>query len=189
MKKTVKGLIVAASVAAVVGVAGVSYAAWQGSTDTNVTINNGVTGQIATVGAITVTPDGDSGSVAVSEGTTTYTMNPLCPVDQGTAPTGCVKYWKFTLSTAATGGQTVKYQIKGGLTKGEDADNGTALGSAELRYLTGATAPSAATDGTALDATAACTAFADTTVYIFLKADNTEAMNAKISVTFEAVEG
>lgn len=188
MKKAIKGLIVASAVAAVVGVGAVSYAAWSGSTDTSVTINNGLTGQIATVGAITVTADG--ASCTDSENPSLTTLKKLCPVDQtNSVPTDCVKYWKFTLSTAATGGQSVKYQIKGGLTKGADADNGTALGSAALKFLTGTTAPTAATEGTALDATTACTAFSDTTVYIFLKADNTEAMNAKITVTFEAVEG
>ena len=179
MKKAVKGLIVAATVAAVVGVGAVSFAYWQGSSDTSVTINTGATGQIATVGAITVTPSAASGSV--SEGV--YTMNKLCPVDQTTAPSDCVKYWEFTLSTAATGGQSVKYTILGTLTEGT-GENATALGNAALKWST--SAPTAAADGTELTGTAAD--ITGTTVYVFLTADDTEAMNATISLTFAAVE-
>ena len=184
MKKAVKGLIVAATVAAVVGVGAVSFAYWQGSSDTSVTINTGATGQIATVGAITVTPSAASGSVTTGEGgVKTYTMNKLCPVDQPTAPADCVKYWEFTLSSAATGGQSVKYTILGTLTEGTGT-NATDLGDATLRWST--TAPTAAADGEELTGTAAD--ITGTTVYVFLAADDTEAMNATISLTFAAVE-
>lgn len=50
MKKTVKGLIIAASVAAVVGVGAVSFAAWEGSGKTTVSTATNTTGYVSVIG-------------------------------------------------------------------------------------------------------------------------------------------
>lgn len=63
MKKTVKSLIIAASVAAIAGIGAVSFAAWNVNTDSNVDTNAGGLGNVtATVGFVltgsdTATPD------------------------------------------------------------------------------------------------------------------------------------
>ncbi len=57
MKKTVKSLIIAASVAAIAGIGAVSFAAWE-STVTDQTVN-GTLGNITTTGSITLTQTGD----------------------------------------------------------------------------------------------------------------------------------
>lgn len=176
-KKLVKPIVIATSVAAVVGIGAVSFAAWSGSDHTSETIT-GNTDQIATIGDITVTPSAASGSALTS-------LNKLAPVDQSddTMPSGAVKYWEFDLSCATTGDQNVKYTISGSLTAGS-GDDATAIGGATLRWSE--TTPSALTDGTAISSTAAN--ITGTKVYVFLAAEDTDAMNAAISITFSVAE-
>ena len=175
MKKKVKALVVAASVAAIAGIGAVSFAAWSGSTDTNKTIT-GATGEIDTIGAITVTPSTTSGSVDASGA---ITMNALVPYDQGSG----VTYWEFDLSSDTTGEQTVKYTILGSIAKGSGT-GAQDIGDAELRWST--TAPTTDTDGAEVSSTAAD--ITGTTVYVFLVASGTDAMNANISLTFAVAD-
>lgn len=56
MKKAVKSLIVAASVAAIAGIGAVSFAAWQQGSTSDQTVEGNV-GSIVTMGAITVNTD------------------------------------------------------------------------------------------------------------------------------------
>ncbi|MDE5562823.1 MAG: hypothetical protein K2J01_04680 [Clostridiales bacterium] len=188
MKKAIKGLIVASAVAAVVGVGAVSYAAWSGGENTtkNVTGNTAV---INTIGDIVVTPDSASGSVNAE--TKAITMNNLCPVDQteATKPSGSVNYWKFTLSSATTGTQTVKYTILGSISAGSDG-GATPLGTTAKLYWSESeptSATTAAPGGTQIDASAAD--ITGSTVYVYIVADNTDGMNATISVTFGVAAG
>lgn len=179
MKKFVKPAVIAASVAAIAGLGAVSFAAWSGA-DTDPVNKNGATGEISTLGALTVTADAASLNGDA--------LKNLVPADQGTVA-NCVNYWKFTLSLPdATGGATPEYKIKGSLTAGE-GDDATAIGGAKLYWL--ATAPNAATPETTNEITATDTEItpaADGTVYVYLVATGTDAMNATISLTFSASE-
>ncbi len=180
MKKFVKPAVIAASVAAIAGLGAVSFAAWSGA-NTDPVEKNGATGEISTLGALTVTAD------AASLNDSNALKN-LVPADQGTVA-DCVNYWKFTVSLPdATGGAKAEYKIKGSLTPGE-GDNATEIGGAKLYWL--ATAPNAATPETTNEITATDTTItpaADGTVYVYLVATGTDAMNATISLTFSASE-
>ena len=179
MKKTVKGLIVAASVAAVVGVGAVSFAQWAVTSDNDVEIT-GSTGVINTLGDLTVTPSTASGTVA--EGGA-ITMNALFPVDQdkdGTAGTH-LTYWEFKLESAVTGTQTVSYTLAGTLA---DATKGAA----ELYWTTDTpTSSTGAVEANKLSGTATPLTGVENgdTVYVYMVATGTDAMNTAISLTFE----
>ena len=183
MKKATKILITAAAVAAVAGVSAVSFAAWAGGSNTTQVVG-GTTGQIKTIGDIVVTPTAASGSVSTTDGVKTYTMKNLCPVDQSdaTKPADCVTYWEFALSSATTGeGTTVKYTILGSIGAGS-SDSATA-NTAKLKWST--TTPSK-DGGTVVSSEAAD--ISGTKVYVYLVADNTDGMNATVSVTFGVVD-
>ena len=127
MKKTVKGLIIAASVAAVVGVGAVSFAQWQaGSTEPKEV--TGTTGSIVTMGAITATDD-LNGKV-------------LVPYDQTVAnqydATTMAKEMTITLSYDGAEGATLKMQASGTV-------------GAKLEYQTDADADTWATFTTAVE--------------------------------------
>lgn len=168
MKKVVKGLVIAASVAAVAGLGAVSFAKWEGSSNTSKTAT-GATGIVNTIGDIVVTPTENTGSIT--------SLNALVPWDQGDG----VTYWEFDLSCSTTGEQSVTYTILGSIAKGTD---GTELGDAELRWHT--SAPSAGTDGSEISGTAAD--ITGSKVFVFLVAGNTDAMKADISLTFAIKE-
>ncbi|MDE7164379.1 MAG: hypothetical protein K2O04_03045 [Clostridiales bacterium] len=182
MKKRTKILITAAAVAAVVGVSAVSFAYWSGSTKTSVTVT-GTTGVINTLGDLTVTPK--EGTYNTEDNA--IVMNALYPVDQTTGnglPTGGLTYWEFTLSTAqGTGDQTVSYKLAGSLTK----DGG--IGSAKLYWTTSdptAEDFDAENDGTLVSADADDLTNVENggTVYVYMTANATDAMEASISLTF-----
>lgn len=184
MKKTVKGLIIAASVAAVVGVGAVSFAKWEVTSDNDVALT-GSTGVINTLGDLTVTPADDT--YTTGDGNA-IVMNALYPVDQGGT---YLTYWTFTLTSEVTGTQTVSYKLAGSLGKGSD-DQSTEVAAAALYWTT--TAPTEST--TAGDGTAVAAALTDTgaaltgvsngdTVYVYMIASGTDAMKADISLTFE----
>lgn len=189
MKKTVKGLIIAASVAAVVGVGAVSFAKWEVTSDNDVDIT-GTTGVINTLGDLSVTPA--TGTFTTSESGATV-MNALYPVDQGGS---YLTYWTFTLSSDVTGTQSVSYKLSGTLSAGSEAGS-KPKGSAALYWTT--TAPTLTgeegedfdlvTDlgGTAVATSAA--ALTDVangdTVYVYMIASGTDAMLASIGLTFE----
>lgn len=88
MKKTVKGLIVASAVAAVVGVGAVSFAAWSGG-DTTKTVTDNTTGTVSVIGFGTET--------------TLAKQEKLMPWDQPDAKlNGGIKIAKYTLPTVKT---------------------------------------------------------------------------------------
>lgn len=178
MKKFVKPLVIASSVAAVVGIGAVSFAAWAGATTEDVE-KTGTTGVIDTIGELTVT------SADVTKA--------LYPVDQGTNSTAAVPadgviYWTFTLSVPdATGSVTPVYSLKAELTKGD-----TDLGDAALYYskdaptsATGAVAANLLDKDTAKELTLnAANEDGESTVYVYLVAEDTDAMNASVKLTF-----
>ncbi|MDE6401400.1 MAG: hypothetical protein K2L54_02180, partial [Clostridiales bacterium] len=172
MKKKVKSLIIAASVAAIAGIGAVSFAAWQG-TGSQTATGTGATGEINTIGAITVTPSSASGTLT--------SLNALYPVDQ----TGeYLKYWEFEVTCDTTGTQAVTFKLAGTLTEGT-AEGKTAIGSAALYWSNTTPAAAPADETNKLTGTAQeITLDANNKVYVYLVADNTDAMNAAVSLTF-----
>ncbi len=170
MNKTVKGLIIAASVAAVVGIGAVSFAYWQGTAEP--VIINGSTGVIRTIGNLTVTPSTASG--------TAEAMNALFPVDQNQKEgDSYLTYWEFTLSSDVTGDDPAVYKLAGVL----DTKTSAALyWSASLP-----TKSTGAVEGNKLSATAVTlSGLTDDTVYVYMVATGTDAMKASITLTFSA---
>ena len=177
MKKFVKPLVIAASVAAIAGIGAVSFAAWQGATTADVN-KTGATGEIATLGALSV--------VADSASLDGDNLKPLVPADQGTV-TGAVNYWKFTVTLPdATGDANPTFKLAGTLSDGSD-DGATEVGGAKLYWL--ATAPNATTPETTNEVKSSAdeiTLGSDGEIYIYLVATGTDAMLADISLTFSA---
>lgn len=171
MKKKVKSLIIAASVAAIAGIGAVSFAAWQNNGSQTAT-GSGTTGEIETIGAITVTPSTESGTLT--------SLEALYPVDQGT---GYLTYWEFTVTAATTGDQNVTFKLKGALT--EDTTNGTKLGNAKLYWSDSEPTANPTDETNKLSNTPTeITLGTDNKVYVYLVATNSEAMNATVSLTF-----
>lgn len=96
MKKAIKGLIVAASVAAVVGVGAVSFAAWTGGANSEAT----ATGTTATISLYGF----DSNAI------TGPTAN-LLPYNQGSDVEDNVRIWSLQLPTI-TAAEATKLQVK-----------------------------------------------------------------------------
>lgn len=171
MKKTVKGLIIAASVAAVVGVGAVSYAAWSGGTAQSKEIG-GTTGSINTIGTLTVTPKADTFTTEDSA----VKMKALYPVNQGAS---YLTYWEFDVEVTGEGDQTVT--VKGDITQATGGD-------AVLYYSTLAPSGAAVADAKNISTAQEITMAASgaTKVYVYMTSDKTEAMKATIKLTFEA---
>lgn len=175
MKKSMKIIIAAATVVSLACIGTVSYAAW--STDNNIESVSvtGSTGIISSIEGVTVTPDAASGTIS--------NMKKLLPVDHIGTVKGAVKYWKLTLSVE--GNQpSVTYNVSG--TLGSSTDN---WGDVTGLYWS-ATTPTA-DSGTKIGGTASMNltesnADGGKIVYIFLKADTVEAMNAQITLEFGA---
>lgn len=178
MKRSTKLLITATVVASVISVGAVSYAAWLAG-DAKTAEVEGTTGSINTVGELTVTiADGSKDSNGK--------LKPLYPVDQGTG----TRYWEFNVTVSGEGKQVVT--VIGTLTK-----TVAETGSAALYYST--TAPNGAAvsgakqisgkDAEGNDVTAQEITLAEsgaTKVYIYMTANNTDAMKASVKLTFEA---
>ncbi len=184
MKKTVKGLIIAASVAAVVGVGAVSFAKWEVTSDNDVNLT-GTTGVINTLGDLTVTPADDT--YTTSDGA--IVMNALYPVDQGGS---YLTYWTFTLSSETTGTQSVSYKLAGTIAEGSDTQSTEVTAAALYWTKTTPTAATKAEDGTAVAAalTDSGAALGSTvgngdTIYVYMIASGTDAMKANITLNFE----
>lgn len=175
MKKVTKGLIIAASVAAVVGVGAVSFAKWEVTADNDVEIT-GKTGVINTLGDITVTPAADTFTTG-EDGA--ITMNALYPVDQGGS---YLTYWTFTISSAVTGTQSVSYTLQGTLDK--DDDETAALYWTKTKPTTSTTAANGTPVSSATGGAALTGVNNGDTIYVYLVASDTDAMNATISLTF-----
>lgn len=179
MKKKVKALIVAASVAAVAGIGAVSFAAWSGSGATPVD-KTGATGEVDTLGAITVTSNLDGKT--------------LLPYDQaGTLTATQIKVWQLDLEVVSTGA-VATFEVKLGTADAND------LGSGKLYIFTGETYADPSTGTAATGAPADWTALTTTateieadengeaTAYIILVSNSTDDMNKNFKVTVSATQ-
>ncbi|MCH5156078.1 MAG: hypothetical protein J1F69_05665 [Clostridiales bacterium] len=98
MKKTVKSLIVAASVAAVAGIGAVSFAAWSGASNKTHTIESANTGTVVAVG--------------FADGTTsTGTDKALMPIDQPSITSESQTYY-YVVTLKTSGTDFTGYKIK-----------------------------------------------------------------------------
>lgn len=178
MKKRTKILITAAAVAAVVGVSAVSFAAWNAGSKQSQEVS-GSTGSINTIGTLTVTPKENT----FTKEDDVVKMNALFPVDQTTEnglPTGGLTYWEFEVAVTGDGAQTVT--VKADVTQTEGGD-------AALFYSTDAPSGAAVTGAKPLTSAQEITGFSEdkkATVYVYMTSGNTKAMNATITLTFEA---
>ncbi|MDE6618699.1 MAG: hypothetical protein K2K13_06715 [Clostridiales bacterium] len=171
MKKTVKALIVAASVAAVVGVGAVSFAAWQGSGTTTASQAANTTGSVSVVGF-----DADA--------TLTKVEN-LMPWDQTSGTTVA----HYTLPEVTSGNEG--YKITASVTKesGWDGDLYIIINDSAT---TAASDPATAANGwKTLDGTASVftfTATGDTPkqlyAHVILDSDKSADMNKSYDLTF-----
>ena len=174
MKKKVKSLIIAASVAAIAGIGAVSFAAWSGSGATPVD----KTGD--TLGAITVTSNLDGKT--------------LLPYDQaGTLTATQIKVWQLDLEVVSTGAAAT-FEVKLGTADTND------LGSGKLYIFTGETYADPSTNTAATGAPADWTALTTTateieadengeaTAYIILVSNSTDDMNKNFKVTVSATQ-
>ncbi|MDE6618698.1 MAG: hypothetical protein K2K13_06710 [Clostridiales bacterium] len=178
MKRSTKLLITATVVASLVGVGSVSYAIWSAG-ETKEQEVSGTTGSIRTIGNMTVTPSDASGSVSEAGA---ITMNALYPVDQGGS---YLNYWEFTLSADVTDGTPV-FKLAGELSAGS---SGTPVTNAKLYWA--ATTPSSTTGAVPTnelkkDTAAELKNLTDNKVYVYMIATGTDAMKAKITLTFSA---
>ncbi|MCH5165522.1 MAG: hypothetical protein J1G01_03880 [Clostridiales bacterium] len=179
MKKSIKALIVAASVAAVAGIGAVSFAKWEaGNAATKTATGN--TGSINTIGTLTVTPTSASGSVA-----DTITMNALYPVDQGGT---YLTYWEFDIEVTGEGEQTLTVQATYSA-----GTSGKAQGTGVIYYAK--SAPQGATVAGAQDISSAQTVdlqkgdnkyTAKVYIYFTNTAETLDMMGGSITVTFTA---
>lgn len=139
MKKTVKSLIIAASVAAVAGIGAVSFAAWSGGGSEN------VSGSVHS-GTITVANFATGSEIVASNADITLANAKLMPIDQtsGELGTNGVYYYKATLIVGAgNGGKTIKLAASDnaptGLcyhVKGADESSNPTTGSVASDYWT-----------------------------------------------------
>lgn len=93
MKKTVKSLIIAASVAAIAGIGAISFAKWEGGTSIDTTSGANTTGSISSI-------------AWQSDNTLTFTGN-LMPVDQGEAGSGTLILAAQIPTFVVTGNYTI----------------------------------------------------------------------------------
>ncbi len=172
MKKTVKSLIIASSVAAIAGIGAVSFAAWQsGTTSVDKT---GSTGNIDTIGSIAVTDD--------------LSGKTLIPFDQTTAEADQLKMWTLNITVTSTGATPT---LKVALGTADTND----IGAGKLYIYTGTEAltdaPAAnggaapAADWAALTATAT-EIKSGTKAYIILVSSDSTDMDKNFKVTVSA---
>ena len=174
MKRSVKILIIVLAIALVLGVGAISFAKWSGGGSSTATAD-GKAGTINTVGDITVKAT-YGGEYDEKDGNT---MEKLLPIDNGNVDG--TKYWGFEVALdGSIGDVTVK--LTGEITsEAGDVD-------AELYYSL--TVPSAAAPGDLLTADGTTITLDEdsktATVYVCMIAYSANAMNATITLTFEA---
>lgn len=161
MKKTVKSLIIAASVAAIAGIGAVSFAAWNTNVDSDVDITSGATGNVASSVGFVVASAGDDAADITLTGA-------IVPYDQ---PTGFkvgeeneVQYWSVALGDYNVQAAAYKFTLtyKTGYTNPLFTDSETPANSSSFYYsITDAAitaAPSDLTGWTALGSDVSMTA-------------------------------
>lgn len=185
MKKSIKVLIISSAIVIPIGIGAGSYAAWSGNNVSSSATAEGSTGLINTVGDLHVTPR--DGTYTLDENSN-IRMNKLYPVDHSGDG---LKYWTFELESDTTGDPYILYSIDGSIKDG----NGNELSSESARLFW--------TDSPIDDASGAIsgTAFGNSdkksnivisdrsqtnTVYVYMQAYSVAAMNADVSLTFQA---
>lgn len=169
MKKFLKPLVIATSVAAVAGIGAVSFAAWQSGTKTN-PVSGATTGHVDTTGFAT--------------GSTTSLSKTLLPYNQGSATGNDTLYYDIKL--IVEGNDVANYEIKGNFT-------GTLLGKLYYKLDTSETATYEGSDWTELTTTStALTGVATlsaTTYYVHIALDSNQTqtadMDQSLSFSFE----
>lgn len=177
MKKTVKSLIIAASVAAVAGIGAVSFAAWQGGNTTNAT-QTGTTGNVAVIGTLAV-----SGATGFDN---------LVPYDQQTQNTADSDTYQYDASTMSLMASVIVTYTADTNANGDDVltysiDKGDST--LTLKYTVTAaaeTAPANDATWTAIGATATEMANFESgqKVFIRLESTTTADMNERFTITF-----
>lgn len=185
MKKTVKSLIIAASVAAVAGIGAVSFAAWSGSTKQDLVGDNLATGTVVAVGF-------DETATAFEN-----TTKALMPIDQASITEASqTYYYKATLKTVGTDFTGYKITMK------TEALSGSAVPTGLKYALDPAAAPTGGSTGTTdISSWSAASGTIDLvttgianestyTVYIALSSDNddyNDNAGKQFKITFELV--
>ena len=193
MKKFVKPLVIAASVAAIAGVGAVSFAAWtSGNTDSDATVTANMGSTSVTAGFV-VTNAGDQKTLSFS-GT-----DKLVPVDQATPGTGNTTMltaalgdiqvpkgsYKFTLS--ATTDLKLYYQVATSASAPTvTAETGTTVTDKEdsiATQLTGTGWTALGSDTADVAVTDNVKTVSDLNLYIILVSSDTADMNATAALT------
>lgn len=172
MKKKVKALVIATSVAAIAGIGAVSFAAW-------------------TKGATTVTPSGTTGileTYGISVKTNNLDGKVLVPYNQTEEITNMVKMWEIELETVGTQETGANYSY----TINFATDSNSALNNA-MYFYTGSTALSDApsdisTDWTKISGTAQAITPVSNKVYIVLDSDTAAEMGKTAKVEIKLVK-
>lgn len=174
MKKTVKILIAASSVAAVVGLGTVSFAMWSGGSSSVVV--EGTMGVVDVIGDISVeAKNGGSGSSANNN----IKMDSLLPIDNAHITSSGVIYWQFEVKLLG-GTSNATVSVTGGFEDSVQAD----------LYFTEAEPSFSSYSGTDVTAEPTFTLDKDYnythTVYFYMTAYGANAMNADVKLTFTA---
>ena len=182
--KKVPGAIIAASAVAAVAIAGtVSFAAWTGGGSTSAEVT-GSTGSITAVGEVTVAPSATSGTGTSKD---SITMNTLLPYDFLGEPTeNSVLYWEFTVTLKNSSSFTLEGSIKNGEENAVGADLFYSTTAPTVYNPTTNTMPSASGIDIKTAQTITPSNGTQATVYVYMVAYSTDAMNANISLTFTA---
>ncbi|MCH5155668.1 MAG: hypothetical protein J1F69_03595 [Clostridiales bacterium] len=176
MKKTVKSLIVAASVAAIAGIGAVSFAAWSGGSVESKTAGTG-TGHIeTTAGTLTATSD---------LATASKKLVPYNQVKQFDASTmGKVE----VITVGYTGGADVQYMnITMTLTANAIATDGSKL-MYKLEEVSEAPSDTNGWTDLTLNTAVTLSSAASQKISIILVSDNTDDMDKSYTITFAAAE-
>lgn len=176
MKKKVKALIIAASVAAVAGIGAVSFAKWEAGS------NNSKTVEENKLGAVSVLTFGDSTIAAITG---------LKPLDQDSSITSA-NYAEVKFKVAASAGYD-KSDFKLTVTV-SDITLGTPVDSnAKAGIYVSTTAPTALStadpDYTALTYTLDASADHEYSLYVWLQSDNVADMNKTFKLKYELSAG
>lgn len=166
MKKTVKSLIIAASVAAVAGIGAISFAKWEAGMNYSVDVKDQGTAQVTAIGEFTVSHD-------LSD-----TVK-LMPYDQVKQVGSHKKMWTITVDDSQLNADDYTYVYKVAYLTATTESND--LGAGKLYVYTGSTkqteAPTGAiaslTDWKALSSEQTVTIGNDKEIYIILVSDNT----------------
>lgn len=182
MKKTIKSLVIAASVAAIAGIGAVSFAAWSGATNKEVKNEALSTGTVEAVGF-------------AADSTIANNDKALMPIDQTTINTGSETYFYVaTLKTSGTDFTGYKIKVTAAANSGSSVPTGLKYKVTDSAPDTGSVASSStlsAWDTLGTSSVDIVTSVADNTtytVYIALDSDNsnyTANAGKSFKITFE----